>query len=321
MNSLNEFSEITERIISNISLPKEPVGLYEPIRYALSSGGKRIRPILTLSTAEATGIEYQKAISQAIGIELFHNFTLLHDDVMDKSELRRGKPTVHKKWNETTAILSGDAMFSLCIYYLTSDFRSEKSMEILSLFHKTAIDVYEGQQYDLDFEKRIDVTVDEYLNMIKLKTSVLLGCASAIGAILSDSSANTIESFYNYGIKLGLAFQLKDDYLDTFGDTNLFGKKTGNDIVTNKKTWLLIKALEKDKSGVTIQEIMNPSEPQKKYDIIKNIYEKLDIDKECMTLIEKYSLDAIDCLKNVDISPEAYSFFKDLALSSIHRIK
>ncbi|MCH5319264.1 MAG: polyprenyl synthetase family protein [Paramuribaculum sp.] len=321
MKTLDEYTSIADSIVSNISLPKEPEGLYAPIRYALSTGGKRIRPVLTLATAEATGGSYETAISQAIGVELFHNFTLLHDDVMDHSDMRRGRPTVHKKWNETTAILSGDAMFSLCTLYLTSDFRSEKSMEILSLFYRTAMEVYDGQQYDMDFEQRTDVTVEEYLNMIRLKTSVLLGCASAMGAILTSSSAQTIDAFYHYGEKLGMAFQLRDDYLDTFGDQEIFGKRTGNDILSDKKTWLLIKAIEKDSSGTALSEIQNPSAPEVKYQKIKGLYLDLGLNEECMSLIKKYSLEAIECLQDISLSEEAATFFKELALSTANRDK
>lgn len=319
MKSIDTYTDIANKIIQEISLPSNPEGLYAPIRYALSTGGKRIRPILTLATAEATGCDYRNVVSQAIGLELFHNFTLLHDDVMDKSDLRRGKPTVHKKWNETTAILSGDAMFSLCIQYLTSDFRIDRSLDILSIFHRTAMEVYDGQQYDMDFEKRTDVSVEEYLNMIRLKTSVLLGCCSAVGAIMANSPAEITETFYHYGVKLGMAFQLKDDYLDTFGDSTVFGKRTGNDILSDKKTWLLIKAIEKDPNGVALNEIMNPSAPEIKFNRIKNLYKELGLDEECMELVKKYALEAIECIKEIPISTEAYNFFEELALSSINR--
>ena len=321
MKTLDEYTKIVEDLLSNISLPANPEGLYAPIRYALSTGGKRIRPVLTLATTEATGENWQKSMSQAIGLELFHNFTLLHYDVMDKSDLRRGKPTVHKKWNETTAILSGDAMFSLCTLYLTSEFRCEKSMELLALFHRTAMEVYDGQQYDMDFESRTDVTIDEYLNMIRLKTSVLLGCACATGALMTSSSADTIDAFYNYGVKLGMAFQLKDDYLDTFGDSETFGKTIGNDILSDKKTWLLIKAIEKDRSGVILKEITTPSAPELKYTAVKNSYLELGLDKECLEMVKKFSDEAIECLRPLNLSREAMYFFTDLAKSTAERDK
>lgn len=319
MNTSDGYTNIVENLLANLSLPEKPEGLYAPIRYALSTGGKRIRPVLTLATTEATGGNWQTSMSQAIGLELFHNFTLLHDDVMDKSDMRRGKPTVHKKWNETTAILSGDAMFSLCTLYLTSDFRSEKSMEILSLFHRTAMEVYDGQQYDMDFENRTDVTTEEYLNMIRLKTSVLLGCASAMGAVMTDSPTDVTEAFYEYGVRLGMAFQLKDDYLDTFGDPDTFGKKIGNDIISDKKTWLLIKAIENDNTGTVLDEISHPSSPEVKYRKIKDVYLNLGLDKHCMQLIDKYSEEAIDCLNEINLSDEAHNFFIDLAKSSADR--
>ena len=230
------------KAINEISYPNKPEGLYAPIKYTLDGGGKRIRPVLTLAVCDALGVDIAQAINQALGIEIYHNFTLLHDDVMDKADMRRGRPTVHIKWNEETAILSGDAMLTMASQYACIN-AGDKIAQVMELFNRTAMEVYEGQQYDMDFESRNDVTVEEYLNMIRLKTSVLLGCACEMGALMAGASDEVKDAFYKYGVKLGLAFQLQDDYLDTYGDPAVFGKKIGGDILNDKKTWLLISAM------------------------------------------------------------------------------
>ena len=227
MKTVSQYAQMIETSISALPLDKEPSGLYAPIRYALEAGGKRLRPVLTLSVADALCGNPDRAISQAIGIEMFHNFTLLHDDVMDKADVRRGRPTVHRKYSESTAILSGDAMLTLASGLIMKDYADNKLRILLNLFNKTAMEIYEGQQYDMDFENRNDVTVDEYMEMIRLKTSVLLGCACEMGAVMADADTATCRAFYGYGEKLGLSFQLKDDWLDTYGDPETFGKSIG----------------------------------------------------------------------------------------------
>ncbi len=248
MKEYNEYLQIVTDAISNLRLPGHPSGLYDPIRYTLNCGGKRLRPVLALAACEAFGKEAMTAIHQAIAIEMFHNFTLLHDDVMDKAEVRRGRPTVHVKWNEETAILSGDAMLTTANMLLAVKC-GERLPQALELFNGTAMNIYEGQQYDMDFESRTDVTVEEYMEMIRLKTSVLLGCACGMGALMADAPFETQVRFFDFGVNLGLAFQLQDDYLDTYGDPETFGKSIGGDILNDKKTWLLIMAMNEDKSG------------------------------------------------------------------------
>ena len=305
--------------ISKIKYPDEPSGLYEPIKYTLCDGGKRLRPLLTLATCDALGGDIDGAKNQAIGVEIFHNFTLLHDDVMDNADMRRGKATVHRKWNEATAILSGDAMLTLATQFMTKG-DGTKIWDVISLFNTTAMEVYQGQQYDMDFEKRLDVTVDEYLEMIRLKTSVLLGCACKLGAIMAGAFDSEQKAFYKYGVKLGLAFQLQDDFLDTYGDPNIFGKKIGGDILNDKKTWLLISALNEDNSG-KLKEIIGNKEiaPEEKIAQVKSIYDSLNLGNRCKELMEKYATEAIDALKTVGLSDTDLKFFKKMASDAIGR--
>ena len=305
--------------ISKIKYPDEPSGLYEPIKYTLSDGGKRLRPLLTLATCDALGGDIDGAKNQAIGVEIFHNFTLLHDDVMDNADMRRGKATVHRKWNEATAILSGDAMLTLATQFMTKG-DGTKIWDVISLFNTTAMEVYQGQQYDMDFEKRLDVTVDEYLEMIRLKTSVLLGCACKLGAIMAGAFDSEQKAFYKFGVKLGLAFQLQDDFLDTYGDPNVFGKKIGGDILNDKKTWLLISALNEDNSG-NLKEIVGNKEiaSEEKIAQVKAIYDSLNLGNRCKELMEKYATEAIDALKTVGLSDTDLAFFKKMTSDAIGR--
>jgi len=232
---------LSKKIIRNENL-KQPQNLYDPIHYILQLGGKRIRPILTLMSCDLFGENHQKALDAALAIEMFHNFTLIHDDIMDRATLRRGKETVHKKWDENTGILSGDALMILS-NQLLGNYKDNIFKELYTLFNNTALEICEGQQFDMDFETRSDVTLDEYILMIKYKTAVLIACSLKMGAIIANADKKDADLIYEYGINLGLAFQLQDDFLDTFG-TDEFGKKVGGDIIENKKTYLIIKTLE-----------------------------------------------------------------------------
>lgn len=319
MFSIDYLIKYINSAIEKIYYPSEPNGLYEPIKYTLSEGGKRLRPLLTLATCDALGGDIDGAKNQAIGVEIFHNFTLLHDDVMDKADIRRGKPTVHIKWDESTAILSGDAMLTLATQYMAKG-DGTKTWDVLSLFNTTAMEVYQGQQYDMDFEKRLDVTVEEYIEMIRLKTSVLLGCACKLGAIMAGAFDSEQKAFYKYGEKLGLAFQLQDDYLDSFGDADIFGKKIGGDILNDKKTWLLISALNEDLSGELKNLIGNTQiDSIEKIERVKTIYSNLNLDNRCKTLMEQYVDEAIDALKTIGLNENDMKFFKDLAKGAIVR--
>ena len=239
MKSFQEYLDTVNQAIAAIPYPSAPSQLYEPISYHMALGGKRVRPVLTLMACDAMGGDLNEAIDAAVGLEMFHNFTLLHDDVMDNADVRRGKPTVHRRWNDNTAILSGDTMLTIATQYIART----HNWQVMDLFNDTAIEIYEGQQWDMDYEERNDVTVDEYINMIRLKTSVLLGCALKTGALIADDDEAQANLLYQAGVNMGLAFQLRDDVLDVWGDPKTFGKEIGGDIMNNKKTFLLINAM------------------------------------------------------------------------------
>ena len=320
MKEYSEYLQIIKDAISNLRLPEQPAGLYDPIRYTLDCGGKRLRPVLTLAACEAMGKEPMTAIHQAIAIEMFHNFTLLHDDVMDKADVRRGRPTVHIKWNEETAILSGDAMLTTSTMLLAVK-AGEQLAQALELFNGTAMNIYEGQQYDMDFESRNDVTVEEYMEMIRLKTSVLLGCACAMGALMAGAPFETQVRFFDYGVNLGLAFQLQDDYLDTYGNPETFGKAIGGDILNDKKTWLLIMAMNEDTTGTARSLLGDNTNPEEKISKVREVYNALNLPERIHELISAYIDTAIKNLDNIELSPEARVFFMDLALKSATRDK
>lgn len=311
-----------EDAIKSMPLAEEPQSLYEPIQYILSLGGKRVRPLLTLMASNLFTNEVDVALSSAMAIEVFHNFTLLHDDLMDKSNMRRGEPTVHKKWNANTAILSGDAMLIEAYKYI-ADVSPEVLPKALSLFTKTSMEVCEGQQYDMDFEERNDVSVDEYIAMIRLKTAVLLGCSLKLGAIVSNSSDEDSNNLYDFGINIGLAFQLKDDLLDIYGESAKFGKKLGGDILNNKKTFLLIKALElsddiqrKELQSWITAEVYDDSD---KIAAVKKIYDALNLKKVAENLMKKYYLAALNSLSAVSVSNERKKGLIYLADSLMNR--
>lgn len=303
MKTFNEITQLVAEALQTIRWDKEPRGLYEPIGYVLSMGGKRIRPALTLMACDLFNDDIQQAIDTAIGIEIFHNFTLLHDDIMDRADMRRGQPTVHKKWNDNTAILSGDVMQIAAYQYVTKT-PSHCLREVLDLFSKTAAEICEGQQYDVDFENRNDVKAEEYLEMIRLKTAVLLGCALKCGALIGGATAKDAQNLYDFGINIGLAFQLKDDLLDVYGDEATFGKKIGGDILCNKKTYLLIHAL-KNASGDDATELQNwlnvvdEKSADSKIMAVTSLYNKLGVKQICEEKMESYYNTAIANLENV----------------------
>ncbi len=243
MRPIAEYQNIISSFFESLHLEKEPKNLYEPIDYILALGGKRIRPVLTLMSCEIFDTNAQKALYAAAAVEVFHNFSLVHDDIMDDAPLRRGKETVHEKWNLNTGILSGDAMLILAYQYF-ENYEPKIFSQLAKLFSKTALEVCEGQQYDVDFETRNDVSITEYLKMIEYKTAVLIAAALKMGAIVAETSVENANLIYDFGLNLGIAFQLQDDYLDAFGDPKTFGKQVGGDIIENKKTYLYLKALE-----------------------------------------------------------------------------
>ncbi len=291
MLKANEILDLVNNYLDQMPYARKPQSLYEPIKYVLSIGGKRIRPTLMLLAYNLFKDDPQSILMPACALETYHNYTLLHDDLMDNAELRRGKATVHKKWNANTAILSGDSMLVLA-YHRMAQCRHDKLKDVLDLFTETALEIGEGQQYDMDFEHRNDVSEDEYIEMIRLKTSVLLACAMKIGAILADAPAADADRLYHFGEQVGLAFQLQDDYLDVYGDTKIFGKAIGGDIVSNKKTYMLINAYNRanDQQRAELEhwvklEEFNPSE---KIAAITRLYNEIGIDKLAKEKIEQH---------------------------------
>ena len=322
MYDIKELQKIVNETIENEKIGREPFSLYDPINYTLESGGKRIRPVLVLMACNLFSDEIKHAIKPAIGLEIFHNFTLLHDDIMDHADIRRGNPTVHKKWNENTAILSGDAMFIKAYEYFL-DCESPNFRNILKVFNITALEVCEGQQYDMEFEERKTVAENEYLRMIELKTSVLLAAALKIGALLGEASERDADLLYEFGKNIGLAFQLQDDYLDVYGDVKVFGKQIGGDIVANKKTFMLIKALELAKGDIK-DELKNLLRQQDfdrdtKVTAVTNIYNKLGIRKIVKQKIENFNNRAIEFLSQVSIDENKKSELNKLAENLIKR--
>lgn len=315
--SVDRYSEIIENALSAIAYPAEPAGLYAPIRYTLEGGGKRMRPMLLLASAEAFGKSAQEVLDQALGIEMFHNFTLLHDDVMDNADVRRGRPTVHRRWNNSTAILSGDAMLTMATGLVA---RCDKEMlpGVLDLFNTTAMEIYQGQQYDMDFENRGDVTVEKYMEMIRLKTSVLLACACRMGAMLAGAGEKSCSAMYRYGELMGLAFQLQDDYLDTYGDPAFFGKEIGGDIINEKKTWLWINAMAE--RGEAMRAVLDSKlTDYLKIKEIKAVYDSLGLPERSHQLIKRYTDDAIAALDEAQLPHQAHEFFASVALKAITR--
>lgn len=291
--------------IGNLSYMREPMGLYDPIEYVLGLGGKRLRPVLMLLAYNLYKEDVTRIFSQAAGIETYHNFTLLHDDLMDKADMRRNKPTVHKKWDENTAILSGDAMLILAYQFMMKKCPLECVERVMEVFGRTALEVCEGQQWDMEFEHRLDVTVDEYIEMIRLKTSVLLAAALRIGAILGGAPEKDAQLLYDFGIKMGLAFQLQDDYLDVYGDPAVFGKKIGGDILCNKKTFMLITALSlaegEDKETLLNWLRATDYVAEEKIQSVTALYNKVGVPELCQARIDAYYKEGLELLDKVNV--------------------
>lgn len=322
MKTFNEITTLVSDEIKQLDWTMEPSGLYEPIAYVLSLGGKRIRPALTLMSCNLFSDNLEQAIAPALGLEVFHNFTLLHDDIMDRADIRRGRPTVHKKWNDNTAILSGDVM-QIVAYQLIGRTPQQYLPEVLSLFSKTAIEICEGQQYDVDFENRNNVSAEEYLEMIRLKTAVLLGCSLKTGAIIGGASMEDAQELYDFGINIGLAFQLKDDLLDVYGDEKTFGKKIGGDILCNKKTYLLISAM-KEARGKQLSDLQfwlqtNDGNPEEKINAVTNLYNLLKVKKICEDKMSFFYEKAIANLEKVSISGNKKQELRNLAQKLMSR--
>ncbi|HWZ03280.1 MAG TPA: polyprenyl synthetase family protein [Mucilaginibacter sp.] len=311
MKKLQDLQELISEAVDKLNLPASPDTLYEPVSYILSLGGKRMRPALLLMACDLFGGDVNAAISPALAIEVFHNFTLMHDDIMDNAPLRRGKTTVHERWGHNTGILSGDAMLVLS-YQLMMEVQNHLLREVLDVFNTTALGVCEGQQLDMDFEQRAEVHVDEYLEMIRLKTSVLLGGALKIGALIGGAEMEDAELLYSFGEYLGIAFQLQDDILDVYGDPDKFGKQVGGDIISNKKTWLLIRALElatgtqktELDSWIAYKEFDN----NEKVAAVTKIYDELNIRQFAEHAMETFADKAFMALDAINL-PEAQKLY------------
>lgn len=307
MHSISHYQELITNYFSELHLTKDPKNLYEPIEYILSIGGKRMRPILTLMATEVFDVDCKKALAAATAIEVFHNFSLVHDDIMDDAPLRRGNETVHEKWNINTGILSGDAMLILA-YQHFEEYEPKIFRELAKLFSKTALEVCEGQQYDVDFETREDVTIPEYLKMIEYKTAVLVAAAMKMGAIVAESTNENADLIYDFGLNLGLAFQLQDDYLDAFGDPETFGKQVGGDIIENKKTYLYLKAIafsdENQKNQLMHLFSIHPSDNKDKITSVKEIFNASGASSATQKAIQEYTLKAFETLEKMNISSD-----------------
>ena len=291
MYTSEELLSKVNQFLADLPYDRRPSSLYAPIRYVLSMGGKRIRPVLMLLAYQLYKDDPETILIQAVALETYHNYTLLHDDLMDNADLRRGHETVHKKWNANQAILSGDSMLVLA-YERMAQCPKEKLANVLAVFTETALEIGEGQQYDIDFEHRTDVSEEEYIEMIRLKTSVLLACALKIGGILADAPADDLENLYKFGEQMGLAFQLQDDYLDVYGDSKVFGKAIGGDITSNKKTYMLINAFNKanDAQRAELMRWVTAKEfdRQEKVTAVTNLYNEIGIDRLAQKKIAYY---------------------------------
>ena len=324
MKTSKEILGIVSRYIDSLPYDRQPQSLYDPVKYVLSAGGKRIRPSFVLMAYNIFRDDVETALPAAAALETYHNYTLLHDDLMDNADMRRSRPTVHKKWDANTAILSGDTMLSLAYLHLAK-VDSQYLKPALDLFTETALEVSEGQQFDMEFETRRDVTEDEYIEMIRLKTSVLLACALKMGALLGGASGEDADLLYRFGEKVGLAFQLQDDYLDVYGDPEVFGKAIGGDIVSNKKTYMLINAWnlagESDRAELLRWIEAEDFVRKEKVEAVTAIYNRLGIDRLAEKKISEYFDESRQYLSRVGVDESRKAVLLDYAMAMMNRRK
>ncbi len=322
MHSISFLQESFNKALEDEKINNKPPELYDPIKYILSIGGKRIRPTMLLMACDLFGGDFREAMPAALAIEMFHNFTLVHDDIMDKAPLRRGKETVYKKWNTNIAILTGDTMMPLA-YDFILHINDSKLKDVLKVFNQTAKEVCEGQQFDLNFETSVNVTIPQYLEMIRLKTSVLIGGSLKIGGIIAGTSQKNLDNMYLFGINIGLAFQLKDDLLDVYGNEEVFGKQNSGDIVANKKTFLYLKAFElargNDSKILKHYFGKESNDNLEKIKAVRKIYDKLKIYQHTESLIDFYYEKAMKCLESIDVDREAKQELRSVAKGLVHR--
>ena len=325
MYSLDQLQGIIEKGLSSLEFRRDPADLYDPIRYMISIGGKRIRPLACMISYTLFNDNIDKSILHpALAIEIFHGFTLIHDDIMDKASIRRGQPTIHTKWNSNVAILSGDVM-SIMAYRLLAECKREKLPEVLNLFSETVQQVCEGQQYDMDFETMPYITMEDYMKMIGLKTAVLLACSAKTGAMIAGASPETCNALYEFCYKIGLAFQIQDDYMDTFSKSAIFGKKIGGDSVNNKKTWLLVQAFKKVPSTERerLDSLLSLTEEQaaQKIEGMRNLYIEYGIKDDAELAIREYYTSAAESLGKISLSESQNELLMQYADRLITRIK
>lgn len=322
MYTSSEILEKVNRALAALPLDRKPVNLYKPVEYVLSLGGKRIRPVLMLMAYNLYREDVENCMAQALGIETYHNFTLLHDDLTDRADMRRGKPCVHKIWNDNQAIWSGDTMFALATQMVANG-DSPRKGKALDIFLQTALEVNEGQQFDIDFETRDDVQEGEYIEMVRLKTSVLLACALKMGATMAGAPSKDCDALYRFGEKLGVAFQLQDDYLDVYGDYKTFGKKIGGDILCNKKTYMLINALRlaSPEQRTELQGWLAATEyrEDEKIQAVTRLYTAIGVDKLALQTIDSYFHEAEKELDLVDLPCEKKKNLREMALQLMNR--
>jgi geranylgeranyl diphosphate synthase type II len=319
MNSLETYSKLIEKEISTFSFPLHPQNLYDPLRYFMTLGGKRMRPMLTLMSAKLFQKTEKESMSAALAVELFHNFSLIHDDIMDDAPLRRAKQTVHEKWNTNIAILSGDVLFVKAYEQICNN-PPHLIPELLNVFNRTAIEVCEGQQMDMDFETRNDVTSEEYIEMIRLKTSVLLGCALEMGAIIGETSIENRKALYDFGVHLGIAFQIQDDLLDLYGNPEKVGKQVGGDVLANKKTLLsiLAKSLASVEQQQKLDSLQKETNQKEKLTQTISIFESLNVQEHCKQEMTKHYSHAMNALRSISTN-ESYQELEELAEYLFHR--
>ena len=322
MKSSAEILQLVNDYLDHLPYERKPSSLYDPVKYVLSLGGKRIRPVLMLLAYNLFKDNPEAILAPACALETYHNYTLLHDDLMDNADLRRGQQTVHRRWDANTAILSGDSMLVLA-YERMAQCRPDKLSDVLALFTETALEIGEGQQYDMDFEHRTDVSEAEYIEMIRLKTSVLLACATKMGAILADASVEDAANLYKFGEQMGLAFQLQDDYLDVYGDSAVFGKAIGGDITSNKKTYMLINALNRaneDQRAELLRWISATDfDRQEKIEAVTRLYNEIGVNDLAQQQIAHYFDESSKYLDAVSVSEERKAQLRRYAAEMMHR--
>lgn len=322
-NMLNEnhINSALDFLFSELEFASEPAGLYDPMRYALAQGGKRLRPRLCLVAYAlfADGPWGEEILQPAAALEIFHNFTLVHDDIMDNSPLRRGRETVWKKWDAPTAILSGDVML-IDSYTRIGKAPSDRLDAVMSLFSRTAAEVCEGQQYDMQFETQDNVAMEDYIKMIGLKTASLLACSAKMGAIIGGAAPLQCAALYDYGYKLGLAFQIEDDYLDSFGEEAVFGKPIGGDILNKKKTWLLLRSIEKG-GAPALDSAFEISSDEEKIEKVKNIYRELGVDSEARQQIRDFTAEALSAVENIGLGAVKLEYLHRFAQKLVGRVR